>query len=130
MENYRLNIKKNELLEILSNYFSKRLGKDIKVQERHLIRYVGYYEIRSAQVKLYYENEVNIMGHKAIGTHYISNEELKVVLGELLPNYTITNIDFNAGITTEGFFTSEHDIAYFEGIDISLKEKQSILTLK
>lgn len=129
MENYRLNIKKNELLEILSNYFSKRLGKAIAVQERHSIECVGYHEDKISQVKLYYENEIDIMGHKAKSTHYISDEELEAAFGELLPNYTITNIAFDAGITTEGYYTSEHDVAYFDGIDISLKEKQSTLTL-
>ena len=129
MEDYKLRINKKELLEILSNYYSKRLGKVVKVQEKHSIEYFGYYESKSAKVILYYDNEVNIMGHKVKGINYISEEELKMVLGELLQDYAITDIHFNRGITTEGYYTYEHEVAYFDGIDISLKEKQITSTL-
>ena len=129
-EDYKLIIKTKDLLGLLSKYYSERLGEKVTAKEEHAISRSGLYETKEAEVTLYYEKEANIIGFTAKSTHYIGEEELKEVLDELLKDYTITDLTLKKGITTDGDYRETYDVAYFEGIEISLKEKQATLTLK
>ena len=64
METYRLEMNKEEFLGMLSNYFTSKLGKQIKVKGEHKItqNIRGEDEV---QVHIYYEETIQILGHIA-----------------------------------------------------------------
>lgn len=132
MNNYKLEISKDELLGMLSNYYTRILGHKIKVEEKSEIEYFGLYENKGAKVTLYYEETIDILGHKATKTTNISEEELKKVLNELIKEsgYMIDTLMYNKGVRLEGYYRDEIEVSYFNGIELTLREKGKELVKK
>ena len=53
MKTYKIVIKKEDLLSALSDYYSKKYNKDIKVIVKLEKGYYGYYEEKIADIKFY-----------------------------------------------------------------------------
>lgn len=129
METYKLEITTQELLGMLSNYFTLKLEKPINVKESHSISYEGYYEDKVSKVEIFYEETIEILGHTATKTTTLSKDEIKSILNELIDNekYTIDSLYYNASIETKGYYRDEYEQAVFNGITLNIKEKQKTL---
>lgn len=133
MNTYKIEITKKELLTALSDYYSKLYNTDIKVKEEHNIDYIGYYEQKTVNVRIYYEQKIEILGHTATETKEISLEDIKEIINEELneKGYTIDNITYNSGIRDVEYLTRVvSEEAYFEGIELQVAKKTQILSLK
>ena len=129
METYELKINTKEFLGMLSNYFTLKLEKPIQVKEKHNIGYEGIYEDRVVNVEIYYEEQIEILGHTATKTTTLDKDEIKAILNELIDNenYTITSFNYNTNIETKGYCRDEYEEAVFKGVTINVKEKQKQL---
>lgn len=125
MNTYKLEIKKNDFLNILSNYYTKILGHSCNVKEKHEVDY-GRYGDKSAKVELYYEEIIEILGYKAIKTTTISKENVEDIFNELINDkgLIIDTLLYNSGVRKEGDYRDEYEVSYFNGVTITLKEKQ------
>jgi len=133
MNTHKIEITKKELLTALSDYYSKLYNTDIKVKEEHNIDYIGYYEQKTVNVRIYYEQKIEILGHTATETKEISLEDIKEIINEELneKGYTIDNITYNSGIRDVEYLTRVvSEEAYFEGIELQVAKKPQILSLK
>lgn len=133
MNTHKIEITKKELLTALSDYYSKLYNTDIKVKEEHNIDYIGYYEERVVNVRIYYEQKIEILGHTATETKEISLEDIKEIINEELneKGYTIDNITYNSGIRDVEYLTRVvSEEAYFDGIELQVAKKPQILSLK
>lgn len=131
MNTYKLDIGKEELLGILSDYYSKMFNRKIEAKEKHNITYTGIYDDKTAEVTLYYEEEISILGHKAKKTTNISREQIENIINELIreQEIVIDRLEYNSGVGFEGFGYAEQETAYFDGITLSLRDKQKTLML-
>lgn len=133
MNTHKIEITKKELLTALSDYYSKLYNTDIKVKEEHNIDYIGYYEQKTVNVRIYYEQKIEILGHTATEAKEISLEDIKEIINEELneKGYTIDNITYNSGIRDVEYLTRVvSEEAYFEGIELQVAKKPQILSLK
>lgn len=125
MNTYKLEIKNNDFLNILSKYYTQILGHPCNVKEKHEIDY-GRYGDKSAKVELYYEEIIEILGYKAIKTTTISKENVEDIFNELINDkgLIIDILLYNSGVRKEGNYRDEYEVSYFNGVTITLKEKQ------
>lgn len=129
MENVELEIKSNELLGMLSSYYSNKLNKKIEVKEHHSIEYEGIYENEVVDVKIYYEEEIEILGHKAKKTTIISPDEIMSIMRELInEDYDVNSIYFQTDISDSDYCQRKSPI--FHGVKLILSEKQKKLQKK
>ena len=129
MNSYKLEIKNNDFLNILSNYYTQILGHPCNVKEKHEIDY-GRYGDKSAKINIYYEETIDILGYKATKTTTISKEQVEDIFNELIKSsgLVIDTLLYNSGVRIEGYYRDEYEAAYFNGITLSLKEKAKTLT--
>jgi hypothetical protein len=122
METYNLVLNTKEFLGAMSDYISLKNNKPIKVKESHSIGYFGYHEERQAEIKIYYEETIDILGHQAVKTVELSKEDLKQILDDLLKEkgYYVQKISYQSGIHTTGYYRDEHEEAYFSGVELQL----------
>ena len=133
MNTHKIEISKKKLLTALSDYYSKLYNTNIKVKEEHNIDYIGYYEQKTVNIRIYYEQKIEILGHTATETKEISLEDIKEIINEELneKGYTIDNITYNSGIRDVEYLTRVvSKEAYFEGIELQVANKEQILSLK
>lgn len=134
MNTHKIEISKKKLLTALSDYYSKLYNTNIKVKEEHNIDYIGYYEQKTVNIRIYYEQKIEILGHTATETKEISLEDIKEIINEELneKGYTIDNITYNSGIRDVEHLTRRavSEEAYFEGIELQVAKKPQILSLK
>ena len=129
MEEYELKISKKEFLGILSDYYTLKLEKPIKVKEKHYIASVGYYETKEVVVEIYYQEQIEILGHLATKTTTITKEELKEILNQLMnnENYVVKDLNYETGTEYEGYRMCETQVPYFNGVTLKIIEKQKKL---
>ncbi len=129
MNTYKLEIKSDDFLNILSNYYTQILGHPCNVKEKHEIDYDRYGN-KFARINIYYEETIVILGYKAIKTTTISKEQVEDIFNELIKSsgLVIDTLLYNSGVGIEGFYHDEYETAYFNGITLSLKEKGKTLT--
>ncbi len=131
MNTYKLEIKNNDFLNILSKYYTQILGHPCNVKEKHEIDY-GRYGDKSARINIYYEETIDILGYKATKTTTISKEQVEDIFNELIKSYglEIDTMLYNSGVRIEGYYCDEYETAYFNGITLSLKERKNNYTKK
>jgi len=132
MKTYKIEINKKELLKALSDYYSKLKNTNIIVKETHNTGYSGIYEEKVAQVKIYYEQPIEILGHTATETVDISLEDIKAIINEDLneKGFTVNSITYKSGIRQAEYFAYSYDEVYFDGIELQITEKQKTLSYK
>lgn len=130
MNTYKLEIKKNDFLNILSKYYTQILGHPCNVKEKHEIDY-GRYGDKSARINIYYEETIDILGYKATKTTTISKENVEDIFNELITekDLIVDTLIYNSGIRMEGY-RDEYETSYFDGITLSLKERKNNYTKK
>lgn len=130
MNTYKLEIKNNDFLNILSKYYTQILGHPCNVKEKHEIDY-GRYGDKSARINIYYEETIDILGYKATKTTTISKENVEDIFIELITekDLIVDTLIYNSGIRMEGY-RDEYETAYFNGITLSLKERKNNYTKK
>ncbi len=129
MEKIELEIKPNELLGMLSSYYTDKLNKPIEVKEKHSIEYEGIYEDEVVDVKIYFEEEIEILGHKAKKTTIVSSEEIKSIMKELVSeDYDVNSINFETDISESDYCQRRSPI--FKGVKLILSDKQKKLQKK
>ena len=129
-EAIKLEITRDNLIGILNDYYTNKLGHKVVVVEKHYIGSVGFgmHESTDAIVSISYTEEVDVRGYKASKTTNIDLEDIKEILKVTFNDYEITDIIINKGIRSVGFYETRE--AYFNGIKLTLKEKQAKLTLR
>lgn len=130
MNTYKLEIKNNDFLNILSKYYTQILGHPCNVKEKHEIDY-GRYGDKSARINIYYEETIDILGYKATKTTTISKENVEDIFNELITekDLIVDTLIYNSGIRMEGY-RDEYETSYFDGITLSLKERKNNYTKK
>lgn len=128
MEGYKLEIKREEFLGMLNEYFTLKLEKPIQVKEE-LKATTNFRGDDEVYVKIYYEETIQILGHTAIKTTILTNDEIKGILNELINNeeYQIENLYFNTPMVWKGYGMDEHQEPSFDGVILEVKEKQKQL---
>lgn len=128
METYRLEMNKEEFLGMLSNYFTSKLGKQIKVKGEHKItqNIRGEDEV---QVHIYYEETIQILGHIATKKTVLTKDEIKGILNELINNedYCVDSVYYNTPSVWKGYGLAEHQEVTFNGVTIQAKAKENQL---
>lgn len=130
-ENYDVKLEFNvyELLLMLSKYYSKQLGREIKVQESHNLEYNyfrnEYYEERKpfVNVKIYYIEQLMINGINATIETIVNDYNIRLALKDFLKgtDYELDNFQFKSEI--EKNWNCEIFGAIFTGMTVYLKVK-------
>lgn len=128
MEGYILYLNKNELLKILSNYLTIEKGKKIDVKEKHAFKKdnTSYGDNKEVEVVIYYEETIDILGHKAVKRTILLKEEIEEILNKLLQkdNYKIKELELITKVN-RNFDVRERDYYYspdFEGAKINIDQ--------
>lgn len=131
MKTYKVVIKREELLSALSDYYSKKNNDNIKVKVNVETGYYGYYEEKIADVKFYYDEQMEVLGHKFTKSVEISKDDIKNIINTDLSSkgYEIDSIYYDAGISTVEYFTQVYEKAYFTGIELQIIKKEKDLKL-
>lgn len=132
METYRLVMGKDEVLKALSDYFTLQKNKPIQVKEKHYIDYVGYYEEKVLAVKLFYEEQVEILGHQATKTVEMEKDDVKAIFDDLLKEkgYFVKTLNYQTEIESGYCYPGERDEPSFKGIELNLGVIQKELKKK
>ena len=131
MKTYKIVIKKEDLLSALSDYYSKKYNKDIKVIVKLEKGYYGYYEEKIADIKFYYDEPMEVLGHQFVKTVEVSEEDIKEIINKDLSSkgYEIESIYYNAGIASYEYFTQVYEEAYFTSIELQVIKKEKNMKL-
>ena len=131
MNNYKVVIKKEELLSALSDYYSKKYNNNIKVKVNVVTDYYGYYEEKKADVIFYYDEQMEVLGHKFTKSVEISKDDIKRIINTDLASkgFEIESIHYNAGISTFEYFNQVYEDAYFIGIELQIIKKEKDMNL-
>ncbi len=118
MENKK--ISKEEFLDIMSNYISNIANRNLAVEMELGVEYGAI--SMSPLIKLYVK-EIN----RVI---YLHENNINTALNEYADNlgYTLYDYKFIGGVRRMGIFVDE-DTPYFDGIDLQLIKKNSVLKL-
>jgi len=132
MDNYVLEISKTDFLGMLSNYFTLKNNKVIQVKEKHRVVQGNYDYDSTVYVEIYFEEEKEILGYKAIKTTTLSKEEIQEILNELLDqeDYVIDSLMYKTRTEYRGgggMYEPSYEVGIFEGVKINIKEKQKKL---
>ncbi len=132
MNDYKLEINRSDLLGMLSKYYSEKLNKKIAVKESHKIDCVGLYEDEAVTVRIFFTEEISLLGRIATKTTEVTREDIRNILNEALEddNYRVKEIFFDSGTTTTGSYMGEYEEAYFNGIEVTVEEKSLSRVLK
>lgn len=128
MNNYEMEIGKDELLGILNNYYLRKFNKKVNVKVEIEKEY-DYYEDEYFVAKLYYNDSIELLGHKATRKVNISDAEIIDALNELLihENYEVDYIVRNLEEKTVGKYKDEHTESVFAGIKLSIRKKHILV---
>ncbi len=124
MNEFVIKINKEEFLKILSDYLSTENCKKIEVKEKNMIitRNSPYGADRYVDVIFYSEETIEVLGHKAIRTVTLTEEEIEDILNNLLQkeNFKVTKFRLRTKID-EKFDGREYDyFSNFEGVEINI----------
>ena len=120
----------NEVIDILSNYYSKKLNKEITVKYDLGIKYEtvgnGVYEetVAIPDINFYFEDTIEHKNVVAKITSYLSLETIEEILKDYAEslNYEYDSFQYLGGIRHAGYFVDE-DTPHFDGMQIYVKEK-------
>ena len=121
---------KENTIKILESYYKEVEGSDAKIDITTSIGCQGLYEEMCANVHINLTNSINIGSEKIKSEREISNDEVSKVFSIVLgaEGYEVSNISYDAGITSGTYIWDQGSYAYFSGITVSMKrlEKQKI----
>ena len=128
METYKLEINKEEFLGMLSNYFTLKLEKPIQVKEELTVS-TNMRGDKETYVKIYFEETIQILGHTAVKTTILSNDQVKGILTELVndENLVIESLYYRTPSVWKGYGFDEHQETEFGGVTLQVREKQKQL---
>ena len=132
MDKIVLEINSNEFIGLLNNYLSNKYGKKINVQTKsEFIPGDRPWESDYYHTEFYYQEEIPILNYKAKGTTYISDEEIKSIIRELIKvdGYEIINISINTRREYHECYLSDWYETEFKGVTIDLKSREKKLKL-
>ena len=114
-------IKNDELINILSTYYSKLKNKIIIIKSKTHINYKK--REPQIEVKFFYDNNIN--GTKV--TTFIKESEIKAILTEYLSikNYTLVDYTYVGNIKNTGYY-ADYDAPHFEGIKIYYDKNKNL----
>ena len=130
MDKIVLEMNKNDFLAVLNSYLSDRYNKKINViTESEYIPGDRPWEGDYLVTKFYYKEDIMILNHKATGTTYISEDEIKSIIRELvkLDGYEVNNITINTRRESNGYYLSEYYETVFKGITVELRSREKKL---
>lgn len=121
---------KENTIKILESYYKEVEGSDAKIDITTSIGCQGLYEEKCANVHINLTNSINIGSQKIKSERKLSNDEVREVFSIVLRNegYEVSNISYDAGITSGTYIWDQGSYACFSGITVSMKrlEKQKI----
>ena len=106
----KMDIDKENLLIILSDYFSEKLGDDCE----------------AVPDIVFFIKEVISNGKvTATTTTYLDQNDLEEAIKDYVSSsdYEFESFKYKGGVRLAGYFRDEYEEAYFEGLDVKLKEK-------
>ncbi len=122
-----MEINKTDLLEMLSTYYSEKLGKEVNVKAKATSSLKGYGmgEYTSIDIEIYFEREESIGNIKIKIKTSLTEEDVKSALNEIIEklNYSIESVNYKAGTRTVGDFRDEYEEGYFNGVTLNLRQK-------
>jgi len=125
--NLSMDISKSELLKMLSAYYSEQLTSNVEVKAEvdTELRGYGMGEYMDSVVRFYYSKEENIGQSKVKITTTLSEEEIKDALDKIVSklNYTVIDMSLKKGTRMLGYYTDEHEAAYFDGVKLNIRQK-------
>jgi len=128
----KMEIGKKELLSMLSQYYSEKLGQTINVKSKveSVLKGYGMGEYEDTEVELYFSYGKSIGPTTVTITTTLEEDDIKGSLNDILSNlnYKVESINYKKGIHLAGYY--EHKEAYFNGISLDIKEKGLEKTLR
>lgn len=126
MSDYSLSIKKTELLNILSKYYSEKFNRQISVKETTSIEYVGLYETEEVHNEFYYEESLQLLGSKCIKRSVISLDDIRGIIDELLQKegFCVKDISLNNSYGSTGYYEIDKS-AYLCSVELNLEKNHS-----
>ncbi len=124
----KMDIDKENLLIILSDYFSEKLGRNVNVDCNVTIKHVsyGYDDCEAVPDIVFFIKEVISNGKvTATTTTYLDQNDLEEAIKDYVSSsdYEFESFKYKGGVRLAGYFRDEYEEAYFEGLDVKLKEK-------
>ena len=126
----------NNLLIILSDYFSKKLNRTVKVNCDVKVKYVSYgmYDDTEAVPDIeFFIKEVSNNGKVVTTTTtYLDQSDLEEAVSDYVTSlgYEYDSFKYVGGVRLAGYFRDEYEEAHFEGLEVKLKEKSMQRVLK
>ena len=121
-----------EFLQMLNNYYSKKLNKEVKITEKHAVKYQSYgygiydeYTEAVVDLKLSFVEESLVNGIKTKITTVLDQSDIEEAIRDFVSNteYEFVSYKYLGGVRLVGYFRDEYEEAHFEGIKVNLKEK-------
>ena len=132
MKKITIDISANELKKLLKDYYKVFYNNDsVAILINCRKQSQGIYEFDELVTTLSVRRNIEVPNFKlgkcnAICEEKISNDEIKKILNEILEenNYEVDYVDFNTKSKLVGYGHTEEEKIYFDGISVSVKEKQ------
>ena len=121
-----------EFLQMLNNYYSKKLNKEVKFTENHSVKHQSYgygiydeYTEAVVDLKVSFVEESLVNGIKTKITTVLDQSDIEEAIRDFVSNteYEFVSYKYLGGFRMAGYFRDEYEEAYFEGIKVNLKEK-------
>jgi len=121
---------KENTIKVLESYYKEVEGSDAKIDITTSVGCQGLYETKCANVHINLTNSINVGSEKIKSERKLSNDEVSEVFRIVLRNegYEVSDISYDAGITSGTYIWDQGSYSYFSGITVSMErlEKQKI----
>lgn len=93
----------NELKQVIEKYFLDKTNQEVKFITKSKKEIQGYFgnESEYAKTRYFIEQDVSILGITKKAEIELSEEDIKQILKEALPEYEITYVSFKSGFNYE-----------------------------
>lgn len=121
----RISITKEQVEDILQNYYQTYEHEDVTIQSKAIQSCVGLYETPCVVVKINAITKINLLGEVVENEEELSENQLRDIFQTILEEqgYSIEDISYDAGMDTDDRFQSKS--AYFKGININVQHKRN-----
>ncbi len=134
MDEYILELQKEEFLNLLSVFITNQKGKKavVKANEDVSTTYSPYGDTHNLKTEIYYEESIEVFGYMAIKKTMLPKEEILEMLNLELSDkdYQVTKLDYVEKIKQVGDVREYENIPVFYGVKISVKPKQKVHVYK
>ncbi len=130
MEKIVVDISKNNLLGMLSEYYSNLNGKQIKIRSK--VSNEDSYGYTVTKYYFYYEEYTKIYNQEVKQTYYLSEDEIKEALKEIInrEGYSISTIIFSSEKRQHESYLYEWDEDELTNVEVTLVQKEKTLKLE